>query len=57
MFLQVIVVFDLETKEQRTLQGHTAAVSAIAVSDNKLWLATADKGGEPVWARGIRMSV
>ena len=41
---KVVVVMDLETREQKTLQGHGNGVSALAVSENKLWLATADKG-------------
>ena len=37
---------DLENREQKILQGHGNNVSAIAVSENKLWLATADKGSQ-----------
>jgi hypothetical protein len=44
LLFQVCVILDLRTKKQTILQGHAGEVSAMTVSEDKRWLATADQG-------------
>eukprot|EP01137_Pigoraptor_chileana_P005500 Opistho-2@48651 len=40
------ILWDIDENRQKLLQGHCNAISATCVSDDKRWIATADKGAE-----------
>ena len=40
------VIHDLDTGEQKVLQGHSNKITSVTASTDKRWVATADTGGE-----------